>query len=117
MDRSQLHDFLPASAPTEGLCGDISVLLSRSRRERRPSERDAFLAQLAGVPALRRSPGLPEPKGPDYFTTLPLCAAEADAAACRTHLKTVFGIKDKDGLLDFCDRQFHCQDHYLDLPP
>ena len=115
MDRSQLHDFHPASAPTEGLCGDISVLLSRSRRERRPCERDAFLALLAGVPALRRTPGLPEPKGPDYFTTLPLCAAEADAAACRTHLKTVFGIKDKDGLLDFCDRQFHCQDHYLDF--
>ena len=53
MDRSQLRDFHPACTPTEGLCAEIGALLSRSRRERRPCGRDAFIALLAGVPALR----------------------------------------------------------------
>lgn len=117
LDRTQLHDFHPACAPTEGLCGEISALLSRSRRKRRPCGRDAFLALLAGVPALRKTPGIPSAKesGPDYFTTLPLCASEADAALCQNHLKTIFGITDKESLLDFCDKQFRCQDNYLDF--
>ncbi|MEY8386419.1 DUF2185 domain-containing protein [Oscillospiraceae bacterium 38-13] len=115
MDRSQLHDFHPASPPAEGLCKDINVLLSRSRRKRRPCERDAFIALLAGVPALRKTPGLPGPGAADYFTTLPLCAAEGDAAACRVHLKSIFGITDRQSLLDFCDQHFHCHDQYLDF--
>ena len=112
MDRSQLHDFHPHAA---GLDRDIQALLQRTRRERRPCRRDAFLALLAGVPALRKTPGLPEIKGADYFTTLPLCASDADAAACRAHLKTVYGIKDRESLLRFCDQQFRCQDNYLDF--
>ena len=68
-DHSQLHDFHPHNA---GLDRDIQSLLSRARRERRPCERDAFLALLAGVPALRKTPGLPEIQAADYFTTLPL---------------------------------------------
>ena len=111
-DHSQLHDFHPHNA---GLDRDIQSLLSRARRERRPCERDAFLALLAGVPALRKTPGLPEIQAADYFTTLPLCASDADAAVCRSHLKTVYGIKDKESLLEFCGRQFHCQDNYLDF--
>ena len=112
MERSQLHDFHPHPS---GLDRDVQSLLSRARRERRPCERDSFIALLAGVPALRKTPGLPEIKGADYFTTLPLCASEADAAVCQTHLKTVYGIKDKDSLLDFCGLQFRCQDNYLDF--
>lgn len=114
MDSTQLRDFHPDDA---GLTQDIQALLLRSHQRRRPCGRDAFLALLAGVPALRKTPGLPGPKesGPDYFTTLPLCASEADAAACREHLKTVFGITDKESLLDFCEKQFHCQDNYLDF--
>ncbi len=116
-DTSRLHDFHPGSAPTEGLCREISTLLSRSRRNRRPCERDAFIALLAGVPALRKTPGLPAAgaAGPDFFTTLPLCATEADTAACRTHMKEVFGITDKQSLLDVCSHQFRCQDNYLDF--
>lgn len=112
MNLSQLHDFHPQDT---GLDRDVHALLSRARRERRPCERDAFIALLAGVPALRKTPGLPEVKGTDYFTTLPLCASDADAAVCRAHLKTTYGIHDKASLLDFCDRQFRCQDHYLDF--
>ena len=113
-DRAQLRDFHPQNT---GLTQDIQALLFRSHQRRRPCGRDAFLALLAGVPALRKTPGLPDPKesGPDYFTTLPLCAAEADAAACREHLKTVFGVTDKESLLAFCGGQFHCQGNYLDF--
>lgn len=82
MELSQLHDFHPRA---DGLDRDVQALLSRSRRERRPCGRDAFIALLAGVPALRKTPGLPEIQSADYFTTLPLCASEADAAVCRNH--------------------------------
>ena len=111
---TKLQNFYP---PDTALDQDIRPLLSRSRRERRPCGRDAFLALLAGVPALRATPGLPGPgeSGPDYFTTLPLCASDADASACRAHLKSVYGIQDKDSLLDFCSRQFRCQENYLDF--
>lgn len=114
MDRSQLRDYYPCDS---GLEQDIHVLLSRSRRKRRLCGRDAFTALLAGVPALRKTPGVPGPKesGPDYFITLPVCATEADAAACREHLKAVFGITDKESLLEFCDRQLRCHSNYLDF--
>lgn len=113
-DLSQLRDFHPEDT---GLTRDVQALLFRSHQKRRPCGRDAFLALLAGVPALRKTPGIPGPgeSGPDYFTTLPLCASEADAAACREHLKTVFGITGKDSLLNFCGRQFRCHDNYLDF--
>ena len=113
----QLHDFHPANGPTEGLCREINVLLSRSRRKRRTCGRDAFIAQLAGVPALRKTPGIPEFRdaGPDYFTTLPHCATDAETALCRRHLESVFGIRDRESLLDFCDQQLRCQRSYLDF--
>lgn len=112
MDPSKLHNFRPRA---DGLDRDVQSLLARTRRERRPCKRDAFIALLAGVPALRKTPGLPTVRAADYFTTLPQCATEADAAACREHLKSVYGITDKESLLAFCDRQFHCQENYLDF--
>ena len=114
MERSQLHDFHPYNT---GLDQDIQVLLSRSRRRRRTCERETFLALLAGVPALRKVPGILGPKesGNSYFTTLPICATEADAALCRNHLKEVFGITDRESLLDFCGDSLRCHDNYLDF--
>ena len=114
MELSKLRDFHPCST---GLDREIKALLDRSRRERRPCERDAFLALLAGVPSLRKVPGLPEARaaGPDFFTTLPRCASEADAAACRQQLKAVFGITDKASLLAFCGEQFRRHSDYLDF--
>lgn len=114
MELSQLRDFHPYHT---GLEKEIQALLFRSHQRRRSCGRDAFLALLAGVPALRKTPGIPGPKesGPDYFITLPYCASEADAAACRVHLKTVFGITDKESLLSFCDTQLCCHSNYLDF--
>lgn len=114
MDRSQLRDFHPSGT---GLTQDIQALLLRSHQRRRPCERDKFLALLAGVPALRKTPGLPGPSesGPDFFTALPLCASEEDAAACREHLKSAYGVTDKESLLAFCGGHFRCHDAYLEF--
>ena len=114
MDQSQLHDFHPQNT---GLAEDIQVLLARTRRKRWPCERDAFLALLAGVPALRNTPGIPELRrsSPEGFTTLPLCPTEGDAALCRNYLKSVFGVTDQESLLAFCDEHLCCNDNYLDF--
>ncbi|MCI8328093.1 MAG: DUF2185 domain-containing protein [Oscillibacter sp.] len=114
MDCSQLHHFHPYRT---GLERDVQALLARTRRERQSCGREAFLALLAGVPALRKVPGLPGPResGANYFTTLPRCASEADAVLCRNHMKAVFGITDKKSLLAFCDEHIRCQSNYLDF--
>ncbi len=72
---------------------------------------------LCGIAVLRKTPGIPGPSeaGPKAFTTLPQCASEADVAACRTHLKTMFGITDKESLRDFCNREIRVHENYLDF--
>ena len=117
MGPEQLHDFYPQDT---GLELPVAELLRQyGALERAPVTcgRDAFLALLAGVPALRKTPGLPtlETVGPSYFTTLPQCASEEDSAACRTHLKQVFGITDAKTLVDFCNREILAHAHYLDF--
>lgn len=111
MNRSQLRDFHPYNT---GLEQDIRALLSRTRRKRQPCGREAFLALLAGVPALRKTPGVPE-AGANYFTTLPRCASEDGAAACREHLRSVFGVTDQQSLLNFCSDHLCCHSNYLDF--
>ncbi len=73
-----------------------------------------FIALLAGIAALRRTPGIP---GPDQFpfTGLPKCATPEDEAACRAHLEKVFGITDKQSMIDFCNREIRCNSQYLDF--
>ena len=75
------------------------------------------MALLSGVPALRKTPGIPGPgeSGPDYFTTLPRCTSPEAEAACRTHLEQVFGIADRQSLLDFCSKNIRCHHQYLDF--
>ena len=113
-----LIDFHPydtgLAESVRSLEADLRKLNTNSRRS---CDRDQFIALLAGIAALRKTPGIPGPSesGPNCFITLPKCAGPEDEAACREHLAKIFGIKDKEGLLDFCDRQFHCQDHYLDF--
>lgn len=82
--------------------------------EQKPCGRDEFIALLAGIAALRKTPGIP---GPDQisFTTLPRCASSEDEVACRTHLEQVFGITDKKSLLAFCQQEILCNRQYLDF--
>lgn len=118
MDRSALCDFHPLST---GLDQPVLALIQElSATPAHPPaacERDAFLALLCGLPALRKTPGLPgmDVLGPDYFTTLPRCAGEADAALTRQHLEQVFGITDRDSLIQFCSQELRVQNNWSDF--
>lgn len=84
---------------------------------RNPCSREQFIALLAGVSALRKTPGIPGPdqSGPDYFTTLPRCASPEAEAQCRAHLEKVFGITDRQSLMEFCNDEIRCHPQYLDF--
>lgn len=77
----------------------------------------AFPLLLAGVPALRKTPGLAtmEDAGEEYFTSIPFCLSKEDQQAARTHLSEVFGITDKDSLIAFCQNTVHIHQEYLDF--
>ena len=115
---AELIDFHPYDT---GLAESVRALEADLRKlntnSRRPCDRDAFIALLAGIAALRKTPGIPGPgeSGPNYFVTLPECAAPEDAAACRAHLKEVFGITDKESMVEFCNKELRCHSQYLDF--
>ena len=112
--QSDLIDFHPYDT---GLVPQVLSLVQEYQNripEQKPCGRDEFIALLAGIAALRKTPGIP---GPDQisFTTLPQCASSEDKAACREHLERIFGITDKDTLLDFCKQEILCNHQYLDF--
>ncbi len=115
---SQLKDF---HSYDTGLSQAVLALSAEFCEKALPSrnlcDRDQFIALLAGVSALRKTPGIPGPNqsGPDYFTTLPRCASQEAEAECRTHMETVFGITDRQSLLDFCNREICCHRQYVDF--
>ena len=113
MEISRLTDFHPLETgllePVEGILADFPP------RDRAPCGREAFLARLAGVPALRRTPGIPGPGEPGFWSALPRCPGPEEAAACRDHLKRVYGVTDRESLLEFCGRELRCQPCYLDF--
>ncbi|NCE65373.1 DUF2185 domain-containing protein [Pseudoflavonifractor sp. 524-17] len=118
MDLSTLVDFTPLDT---GLGQPVRELEQSYRdaasRPRTPCGRDAFLALLAGVPALRKTPGIPPPaqSGPSHFSALPLCATPEDADLCQAHLKEIFGITGRESMLEFCNQQLRCHSNYLDF--
>ena len=59
---------------------------------------EAFPLLLAGVPALRKTPGLAdmEAAGEEYFTSIPYCLSREDREETRTHLQEVSGSPDRD---------------------
>lgn len=112
--QSDLIDFHPYDT---GLVPQVLSLVQEYQNhipEQKPCGRDEFIALLAGIAALRKTPGIP---GPDQisFTTLPQCASSEDKAACREHLERIFGITDKDSLLNFCKQEILCNHQYLDF--
>ncbi len=118
MDISALHDFHPYDTGLELPVKDLlASYQGQGAAERGMCGRDAFIALLAGVAALRRTPGIPGPgeAGEEYFTTLPICAEEESREACRAHLEKIFGITDKDSMLDFCRQEILCHSQYLDF--
>ena len=112
--RSDLIDFYPYDT---GLAPQVLSLVQEYQDripEQKPCGREEFTALLAGIAALRKTPGIPGP-AQISFTTLPRCASAEDETACRTHLEQVFGITDKDSLLDFCQREILCNRQYMDF--
>ena len=98
---SALKDFHPLDTGLEQPVWELCQEYGGRIPERKICTREQFLALLAGVPPLRKMPGIPDPaeRGEDYYTTLPRCASEEDSAACRAHLEETFGITDKTSLL------------------
>lgn len=113
-----LIDFHPydtgLAEAVRALEGDLRALNTNGRR---PCGRDEFIALLAGVAALRKTPGIPGPNesGPNYFITLPKCADRTAELACQAHLKEIFGITDKESMVDFCNKELRCHSQYLDF--
>lgn len=87
VDPSALRDFHPVQTPLAALAQTLPQ--NYPPLHGAPCSRETFLALLCGIAALRKTPGIPGPSeaGSDVFTTLPQCAGEAQAAACRAHLK------------------------------
>ena len=115
---TSLIDFHPYDT---GLAESIRALEADLRKlntnSRRSCDRDQFIALLAGIAALRKTPGIPGPSesGPNCFITLPKCAGPEDEAACREHLAKIFGITDKQSMVDFCTQEIRCHNNYLDF--
>ncbi len=114
----QLKDFHPLDTGFDKKILALSEEFGKMELpDRIPCDRDQFIALLAGVPALRKTPGIPGPgeSGADYFTTLPRCASPEAEAECRAHLKKVFGITDRQTLSDFCTKEICCNREYMDF--
>lgn len=113
----ELVDFHPMDAGMEKLVWELRRDYEKREPERKRGSREAFAALLAGVPALRKTPGIPgvDELGADYFTMLPRCASEKDAKICRTHLKKVFGITDRASMAAFCNGEIRCHWQYQDF--
>ena len=95
--QSDLMDFHPYDT---GLVPQVLSFVQEYQNhipERKPCGRDEFIALLAGLAALRRTPGIPAPSEIS-FTALPQCASSEEEAVCRTHLERTFGIQDRESL-------------------
>ncbi|MCI8303430.1 MAG: DUF1266 domain-containing protein, partial [Lawsonibacter sp.] len=113
-----LIDFHPYDTGlAEAVCGLEADLRKLNTNGRRPCDRDQFIALLAGISALRKTPGIPGPgeSGPNCFIILPRCADRPAELACQAHLEKIFGITDKESMLDFCNREIRCHNNYLDF--
>ena len=78
---------------------------------------ETFPLLLAGVPALRKVPGLatPEEAGEAYFLTVPYCLSQENQQKTRDHLRQVYGITDRDSMITFCKEQIWVHPQYLDF--
>ena len=77
----------------------------------------AFPLLLAGVPAMRKIPGLatPEDLGKEYYTTIPFCRDSEGTDLARTHLKEVFGYTDCQSLVAFSRNNLNLHQQYMDF--
>lgn len=112
--RPELRDFYPYDTGLEQRVQAFVQEYQARIPAAKPCGREEFIALLAGIAALRKTPGIPAP-GQIPFTALPRCASPEEEAACRAHLERVFGITDRASLLDFCQREILCDRQYRDF--
>lgn len=72
---------------------------------KRDITREQFTFLLGGVSSFRITPGISEHMG---FNKLYHCKTEQDSMMVKNHLQRMFGIVDKESLLQACGRQFRC---------
>lgn len=118
MDISALHDFHPQKTGLER--PPLELLRHYEQQPLQPltpCSQEDFLGLLAAVPTLRKVPGVAplREEDPDTFTALPVCPGEKAPALCREHLAEIAGITDRQSLVDFCNREICCQNHYIDF--
>ncbi len=77
----------------------------------------SFPLLLAGVPALRKTPGLTplQELGKECFTSIPYCRDGASEALAREHLSRVFHITDQASLVQVCRETLQVHQQYLDF--
>ena len=82
-----------------------------------PCTSETFPLLLAGVPALRKTPGLAtmEDAGDAYFTSIPYCLSREGQEQTRQHLAQVYGITDRDSMITFCKEHIWIHAQYLDF--
>lgn len=71
--------------------------------------REKFTLLLSGVSTARKIPGISAFMG---FDKLYHCDNESDIAAAREHMKKMFGVTDKESLIEACRTVFHGSDEY-----
>ncbi len=118
MDVSQLTDFNPQRtgldrAPLELL----RYYEQQPPQPRIPCGEEEFLGLLAAVPTMRKVPGVAPLRedDPAIFTSMPVCPGPRAVRECRDHLANTMGITDRQTLVEFCNREICCQNHYIDF--
>lgn len=77
----------------------------------------SFPLLLAGIPALRTTPGLSgfQDMGKEYFTSIPYCRDADSICQAKEHLEQVFHYTDLASLLTFCRENLNLHQQYQDF--
>ena len=117
MDITQLTDFTPQKTGLERAPLELLRYYEQQPPQTRiPCEAEEFLGLLAAVPTMRKVPGVAPLRedDPAVFTDLPVCPGQRAQKECRDHLGQVMGVTDRQTLVEFCNREICCQNHYID---
>lgn len=88
----------------EKLANEIAALKERyekmpAAKEAKAVSREEFTLLLSGISACRKVPGIPVHMG---YETLYHCGSEEESAQVREHMMRMFGVEDKETLLQAC---------------
>lgn len=98
----------------EKLANEIAALKERfekapANKEAKAVSREEFTLLLSGISTCRKVPGIPVHMG---YETLHRCSSEEESGQVREHLMRLFGVKDKETLLQACYRGYSGSNEY-----